>query len=121
MDFSFLIFFYTIIHPYFDSYIYLFILTILVDFFTDFINFCLSTKSVKFTQIFSVKRLLKDGLVILLVLIFYIYFSIFEFDSYAQLLISFYIAHYGLSILENLNAIGIPVPEFIKKNINKFK
>lgn len=113
--------FYEAIIPYIDAYIYLLIITIFVDGVTDVINSYLSNKTAKLTLVLNKKRLIKDGLVIVLVLTFYIYCSVFEFISYSRLIISFYIAHYGISILENLTAMGIPVPEFIKKNIDKFK
>ncbi|WP_407371655.1 phage holin family protein [Carnobacterium sp.] len=121
MNSTILSIFYEAIIPYADAYVYLLIITIFVDFFTDIISSYLSNRTAKLTHVINRKRVIKDGLVIVLVLTFYIYCSIFEFHSYSRLIISFYIAHYGISVLENLTAMGIPVPEFIKKNIDKFK
>ena len=45
-------------------------------------------------------------------------FSIFNVNEYSNILILFYIASYGLSIIENIGQMGVPLPQWM---IEKFK
>lgn len=45
-------------------------------------------------------------------------FHFFSVDEYSNVLIMFYIVSYGLSIIENLSLMGIPLPQWL---IEKFK
>lgn len=40
-------------------------------------------------------------------------FSIFDVTEYSNILIMFYIASYGLSIIENLGKMGLPLPKWL--------
>ena len=44
-------------------------------------------------------------------------FSIFNVSEYSNILIMFYIVSYGLSIIENVGQMGIPIPKWI---VDKF-
>ena len=48
---------------------------------------------------------------------FSLVFNIFDVNEYSNILIMFYIASYGLSIIENLGAMGVPLPKWL---IDKF-
>lgn len=45
-------------------------------------------------------------------------FSIFNVDEYSNVLLMFYIVSYGLSIIENIGQMGLPIPKWLTK---KFK
>lgn len=45
-------------------------------------------------------------------------FYFFGIDEYSKILITFYIGSYGLSIIENLALMGLPLPQWL---IEKFK
>lgn len=45
-------------------------------------------------------------------------FSIFKIDEYSKVLLMFYIVSYGLSIIENVGQMGLPIPKWLT---NKFK
>lgn len=45
-------------------------------------------------------------------------FSIFNANEYSNIIIMFYIASYGLSIIENIGQMGLPLPKWLS---GKFK
>ena len=45
-------------------------------------------------------------------------FCFFDVNEYSEILLLFYIISYGLSIIENLSLMGLPIPEWLKE---KFK
>lgn len=45
-------------------------------------------------------------------------FSIFNVNEYSNIIIMFYIASYGLSIIENIGQMGLPLPKWLS---SKFK
>ena len=45
-------------------------------------------------------------------------FGFFNVNEYSKILLTFYIGSYGLSIIENLSLMGLPIPEWLKE---KFK
>ena len=45
-------------------------------------------------------------------------FCIFDVNEYSNILIMFYVASYGLSIIENIGEMGVPFPKWIR---DKFK
>ena len=45
-------------------------------------------------------------------------FCLFGVDEYSNVLLMFYISSYGLSIIENMSLMGIPLPQWL---IKKFK
>lgn len=106
---------------YLDSSVYLLFIVVIIDIITGIIKSLFSSETTNLDSKIGFKGLMKHVIVILLVLTFYIYCSIFDLKSYSQIFITFYIANYGISIVENLGEMGIPVPEFIKSKLNKFK
>lgn len=119
-NFTLLDFFYHT-QQYLDSSVYLLFIVVIVDIVTAIAKYLFSSETEDLDSSMGFKGLMKHVLVIILVLTFYIYCSIFDLKSYSQIFISFYIANYGISIIENLGALGIPVPEFIKNKLSKFK
>lgn len=49
---------------------------------------------------------------------FKIVFTLFGAEEYSEILIMFYIVSYGLSIIENISLMGIPLPQWL---VEKFK
>ena len=65
--------------------------------------------------------IVKHLLVVSLVLIAYPYLKIMGFEGVATAFVFSYIAVYGISVIENLGQLGIPVPEFVKNRFSKLK
>lgn len=65
--------------------------------------------------------LIKHLLVVCLVVVAYPYLKIMGFSSIADGFVIFYIAVYGISIIENLGQIGVPLPSWLKNHLSKLK
>jgi len=57
----------------------------------------------------------KNFIVILFVIFFSDLFVSFKMNELADIVISFYIGSYGLSIFENLTMLGVPFPEWLQE------
>lgn len=57
--------------------------------------------------------LIKHSIVILIIIVFKFIANEYNLLEYVVLLETFYCIQYGLSILENMYCLGIPVPEFL--------
>lgn len=73
----------------------------------------------KLSSSVGIAGLLKHTLVMVTMVTISLFAPIYGVVEYATLLISFYCLQYGLSILENWVAIGLPVPEFLYKMLDK--
>ena len=96
---------------------YLFILLCFIMF--DFITGTL--KSFSNGTVYSKinKKGITSHIAIFLFCIFFSWvFNIFKVSEYSKVLIMFYIVSYGLSIIENIGEMGIPLPNWL---IDKFK
>ena len=61
------------------------------------------------------KRGITNHITILLFCMFFTWvFYIFNVNEYSEILILFYIVSYGLSIIENVGAMGVPLPKWLK-------
>ena len=61
------------------------------------------------------KRGITNHITIFLFCIFFTWvFCIFNVNEYSNILILFYIVSYGLSIIENVGAMGLPLPKWLK-------
>lgn len=65
--------------------------------------------------------LLKHMLVLISISVLTIFAPLFELAVVANTFIAFYIFQYGLSIVENWEAIGLPVPQWVKERMNNKK
>lgn len=65
--------------------------------------------------------LCKHALVLLLALTLYPILTVLGMTMPANTLIFFFISFYGLSIVENLGLMGIPIPAFISEKLQKLK
>lgn len=67
------------------------------------------------------KGLIKHMCVILIVVSVSLVGYIMENDFIAYTFITFYLFEYSISIIENLNVMGIPFPDFVESNLRKLK
>lgn len=65
--------------------------------------------------------LLKHMLILISISVLTIFAPLFELGVIANSFIAFYIFQYGLSIVENWQAIGLPVPNWVKERMNNKK
>ena len=73
----------------------------------------------KLSSSIGIAGLLKHTLVMVTMVTISLLAPIYGVAEYATLLISFYCLQYALSILENWVAIGLPVPAFLYKMLDK--
>ena len=65
--------------------------------------------------------LLKHMLILISISVLTIFAPLFELGVISNAFIAFYIFQYSLSIVENWEAIGLPVPQWVKERINNKK
>lgn len=70
---------------------------------------------------FGLIGLLKHSVVIMVTLIFGVITYSYNAGEYYNLFIFFYFIQYAISIIENLDVMGIPVPNFLVKRLRDFK
>ena len=67
------------------------------------------------------RGLIEHLIVLILVVTVYPYLIYIGFEEVATAFIFFFIATYGVSLIENLAAIGVPFPKGIKKRLEKLR
>jgi len=67
------------------------------------------------------RGLIEHLFVLVLVVTVYPYLIYIGFEEVATAFIFFFIATYGVSLIENLAAIGVPFPKGIKKRLEKLR
>ena len=97
------------------DYLYILLCFIIFDFITG------TLKSFSNNTVYSKinKKGITSHIAIFLFCIFFSWvFNIFKVSEYSKVLIMFYIVSYGLSIIENIGGMGIPLPKWL---VEKFK
>lgn len=102
-----------------NIYVHLFIIAIILDIITGNARGFLTNEHEKLNSTTGFKGLLKHMVVIIVGLILYPYLLLLQFTSYANTIIVFYITTYSVSILENLNQMGIKLPIFLLDKIER--
>lgn len=102
-----------------DPFIHVFAIAVLMDIFTGIIKGVFYKKAGSSSK--GLLGMVKHLLVLLLVTTAYPYLIVLHFTGIAQTLVVFYIVVYGISIVENLGQMGVPVPNWLKKNLIKLK
>lgn len=102
----------------FDTMLITLLVFMVVDYITGIIN-AISNK--KLCSSVGFKGLLKKVLIILLVGSINILGIAMNIDGLRYLVISFYLANEGISILENACKLGVPIPEKIKDVLEQLK
>ena len=98
-----------------NEYLYILLIFIMFDFITG------TLKSFSNSTVYSKinKKGITSHIVIFLFCIFFSWvFNIFKVSEYSKVLIMFYIVSYGLSIIENIGEMSIPIPKWLSE---KFK
>ena len=102
----------TVLH---NDYLFILLCFIMFDFITG------TLKSFSTSTVYSKinKKGITSHITIFLFCIFFSWvFNIFKVAEYSKVLIMFYIVSYGLSIIENIGEMGIPLPKWL---MDKFK
>lgn len=118
MNFSLHILLTQIINMKNSYYIQIFILSIIFDILTGYLKNIIGVSKGLDSSI-GVKGLIKHVIVLILVLTIYPYLTALGFTTYANSIVGFYIFNYGISIIENLNEMGIKLPKGLNKYLKK--
>ena len=98
-----------------NEYLHILLIFIIFDFITG------TLKSFSNSTVYSTinKKGITSHIAIFLFCIFFSWmFNIFKVSEYSKVLIMFYIVSYGISIIENIGEMGIPLPKWL---MDKFK
>ena len=98
-----------------NEYLYILLIFIIFDFITG------TLKSFSNSTVYSKinKKGITSHIVIFLFCIFFSWvFNIFKVSEYSKVLIMFYIVSYGLSIIENIGEMSIPIPKWLSEKFN---
>lgn len=90
--------------------IQIFVILVLVDIFTG-----IAKNYNNLSSHFGLKGLIKHLLVVMLVITTVPYLELIDLGYVADAFVTYYIAFYGISIIENWEAMGIPFPGKLKK------
>lgn len=105
-----------------NKMIIVFLAVIILDIFTGYTKSFLATDTMAKTQSTKgLNGLIKHGLVILIILVLYPLMAAIGYESYANIVVAFYILNYAISILENLGQAGINYPSWLKNKLGKLQ
>lgn len=93
-----------------------FFLIVLIDILTGFLKSLVNKETASDK---GIGGLIKHSTLLLVVCMLYPFCDIYGASGMADTLLIFYILFYGISIIENLGQMGIPIPEWLKKYIYK--
>ena len=93
-----------------------FFLIVITDILTGFLKSLVNKKTESGK---GIGGLIKHSTLLLVVCMLYPFCDIYGAGGMADTLLIFYILFYGISIIENLGQMGIPIPEWLKKYIYK--
>lgn len=93
-----------------------FFLIVITDILTGFLKSLIAKNT---TSSKGISGLIKHSTLLLIASVLYPYLDIYGASGMADTLLIFYILFYGISIIENLGQMGIPIPEWLKKYIYK--
>jgi toxin secretion/phage lysis holin len=65
--------------------------------------------------------LLKNTLILISIAILILFAPLFKLETEANIFTGFYLFQYGLSVIENWEAIGLPVPKWVKDRMENKK
>lgn len=101
-----------------DIYIHAFTYFVIIDILTGLLR---SWKEHKLNSTVSLWGLIKHFLVALLIITMYPYLIYIKFTGIAYSIVMFFIATYVISVIENLDALGIKFPSWVRKRFEKIK
>lgn len=101
-----------------DVYIHVFAAVILLDILTG-LGKAWVTKSLNST--IGRRGVLEHLLVMVLGISLYPYLNLIGFDEIAKGFVIFFVASYGVSVVENLAEIGVPIPKWVRTRLEKIR
>lgn len=101
-----------------DVYIHVFAVVILLDILTG-LGKAWVTKSLNST--IGRRGVLEHLLVMVLGISLYPYLNLIGFDEIAKGFVIFFVASYGISVVENLAEIGVPIPKWVRTRLEKIR
>lgn len=101
-----------------DVYIHVFAAVILLDILTG-LGKAWVTKSLNST--IGRRGVLEHLLVMVLGISLYPYLNLIGFDEIAKGFVIFFVASYGISVVENLAEIGVPIPKWVRTRLEKIR
>lgn len=102
--------------------IHIFVWVVLGDIISGFAkSFMVSSNATKANSTKGLKGLIKHGLVVASMFVVYPYMDALGFITEANLILTFYIVTYLVSITENWGQMGLPVPSWVKNRLDKLK
>lgn len=96
-----------------------FIIIILVDLATGFLKGFFKNANEKVNSTVGREGLIKHTVIASMAVIFYPLVDCWGLSNYANLFLMFFIGQYGISIVENLGIMGIPLPNWLTGNLEK--
>lgn len=96
-----------------------FLWTVVADLLTGIVKSFSKRSKTKADSSIGLYGLAKHLLIMFLVLSIYPFLNVLQFDSISNSIVLFYIAEYAISILENLEIMGFPIPDFLKVRFEK--
>lgn len=101
-----------------DVYIHVFAAVILLDILTG-LGKAWVTKSLNST--IGRRGVLEHLSVMVLGISLYPYLNLIGFDEIAKGFVIFFVASYGISVVENLAEIGVPIPKWVRTRLEKIR
>lgn len=101
-----------------DVYIYILIACVIFDIGTGYLK---SWVNHTLNSSVGLKGLIKHFSVVIMIIIAYPFLLFLSFKGIAYALIVFPILNYLISIIENLDNLGVPIPKTIKKRLEKIR
>ncbi|PMD70244.1 phage holin family protein [Companilactobacillus nuruki] len=98
-----------------------FITVILVDLATGFTKGFFKSSNTKVNSTIGREGLIKHTVIAGIATIFYPLVDCWGLASLANLFLMFFIGQYGISIVENLGAMGIPLPRWVTDSLEKLR
>lgn len=101
-----------------NVYIHFVLLVILFDIFTGLGK---GIKQKALNSSIGLNGLIRHLIIIFIVLVSTVYLTTFELGTYSNFINGYFIIMYVISLFENLEAIGVPMPEFISEYVIKMQ
>lgn len=101
-----------------NLFIQVFIWTVLFDIFTGMIK-SFANKNIQAEK--GIVGLIKHIIIIAIVIVGYPYMQLLNMSIIADSIVIFYVSFYGISIIENLGQLGVPIPSFIVDRLLKLQ
>lgn len=102
-----------------NRYIEVFLWAVMADLMTGIVKSFTIRAKIKADSSRGLRGLAKHLLIMILVLTIYPILDVLEFDAISNAVVLFYIAEYAISILENLEVMGFPIPNFLRPRFEK--